>query len=414
MSRDGQDTTPAVALDLTGPLAAGAGERIVAVTVKGLPEGACLSAGAPDGKGAWSLAPGDLDGLTLTPPTDGPPPFCLDVEARLEDDTGQTSIADLLIEVAPPGHTTDTPAQSHVIPLNLTPMSGAWPMTVHGLPPGATLTAGTDNGDGTWTVKGPDLETLALLPSDGFSGSISLTFRPAGDGLAPPTQVSIEVPAAGAKPSAPVKPRSHNVRLTARLVPIRNRRPTRVERIVEPDGFEADIPDLETAAAEMEALKVKIDELRVQLEDARDGTEAERVQTVSGIEERIADLKSKASDLRDEMERLRAVRDEMLEEAAAEHTEEIARLKADSQTLRDRLEALRDEGPEATEKAVQAAREEISTLQQRVGDLRDEAEVRATAYREQEDAIRSDGQEKITALKEEVSALRDQLEAGLD
>ena len=65
------DGPPARAVPLTIGLPdalAGAPDRVVLVVVRGLPEGASLSAGAASGDGSWLLAPQDLPGLSLTPP----------------------------------------------------------------------------------------------------------------------------------------------------------------------------------------------------------------------------------------------------------------------------------------------------------------------------------------------------------
>ncbi|MAN79766.1 MAG: hypothetical protein CMF64_05170 [Magnetovibrio sp.] len=50
-------------------------------------------------------------------------------------------------------------------------------VTIGGVPDGASLSAGTDNGDGTWTVSGDDLEGLSLsVPFDGEVEAFDLTF----------------------------------------------------------------------------------------------------------------------------------------------------------------------------------------------------------------------------------------------
>ncbi|WP_181838600.1 Ig-like domain-containing protein, partial [Thalassospira profundimaris] len=47
-------------------------------------------------------------------------------------------------------------------------------VTISGVPDGATLSAGTDNGDGTWTLSSDQLEGLTITPPDDFSGSFDL------------------------------------------------------------------------------------------------------------------------------------------------------------------------------------------------------------------------------------------------
>ncbi|MCD1594385.1 Ig-like domain-containing protein, partial [Thalassospira xiamenensis] len=48
-------------------------------------------------------------------------------------------------------------------------------VTISGVPEGAKLSAGTDNGDGSWTLSAADLNGLTITPADDFSGSFDLT-----------------------------------------------------------------------------------------------------------------------------------------------------------------------------------------------------------------------------------------------
>ena len=47
-------------------------------------------------------------------------------------------------------------------------------ITISGVPEGARLSGGTDNGDGTWLLEPSDLAGLTITPPENFSGSISL------------------------------------------------------------------------------------------------------------------------------------------------------------------------------------------------------------------------------------------------
>ncbi|MEQ8503910.1 MAG: tandem-95 repeat protein [Rhodospirillales bacterium] len=47
-------------------------------------------------------------------------------------------------------------------------------ITISGVPEGAQLSGGTDNGDGTWLLEPSDLAGLTITPPENFSGSISL------------------------------------------------------------------------------------------------------------------------------------------------------------------------------------------------------------------------------------------------
>ena len=48
-------------------------------------------------------------------------------------------------------------------------------LRLSGIPAGATLSAGSNNGDGSWTLSGADLNNLYLFTPSGFSGTLNLT-----------------------------------------------------------------------------------------------------------------------------------------------------------------------------------------------------------------------------------------------
>ncbi|MBI2977749.1 MAG: hypothetical protein HYY38_02750, partial [Rhodospirillales bacterium] len=51
-------------------------------------------------------------------------------------------------------------------------------LKISGVPEGATLSAGTDNGDGTWTLSSHDLDaldSLTLTPPADWSGNMALS-----------------------------------------------------------------------------------------------------------------------------------------------------------------------------------------------------------------------------------------------
>ena len=48
-------------------------------------------------------------------------------------------------------------------------------LLIFGIPGGATLSAGSNNGDGSWTLSGADLNNLYLFTPSGFSGTLNLT-----------------------------------------------------------------------------------------------------------------------------------------------------------------------------------------------------------------------------------------------
>ncbi|WP_175484493.1 Ig-like domain-containing protein, partial [Thalassospira sp. MIT1004] len=61
------------------------------------------------------------------------------------------------------------------IDAGLTDSSEVLTVTISGVPEGANLSAGTDNGDGSWTLSAADLNGLSITPAEDFSGSFDLT-----------------------------------------------------------------------------------------------------------------------------------------------------------------------------------------------------------------------------------------------
>ncbi|OSQ41526.1 hypothetical protein, partial [Thalassospira alkalitolerans] len=60
------------------------------------------------------------------------------------------------------------------IDAGLTDSSEVLTVTISGVPDGASLSAGTNNGDGTWTLSSSELDGLKITPADDFSGSFDL------------------------------------------------------------------------------------------------------------------------------------------------------------------------------------------------------------------------------------------------
>ena len=158
------------------------------MTISGVPTGATLSAGTDNGDGTWTLSGGDLEGLSLTPAADSDADFTLSVTATSTDGTDTaTTTGTMTVSVAPDA---DAPTltvadvsgtEDTAIPLNiaagLTDLDGSETLsvTISGVPTGATLSAGTDNGDGTWTLSGGDLEGLSLTPAADSDADFTLS-----------------------------------------------------------------------------------------------------------------------------------------------------------------------------------------------------------------------------------------------
>lgn len=173
-----------IALTLAASMPAGTGETVDTITVTGVPDGAILSAGTDNNDGTWTLSPDDLDGLTLTPPTDYNGTLSLGVIATSTD--GATASGGFDIAIAP---LADVPqlavsdavgAEDGTIALTLAASMPAdttealYTITIEGVPEGATLNAGLDNGDGTWTLTPDLMDGLTLTPPQDFNGTINL------------------------------------------------------------------------------------------------------------------------------------------------------------------------------------------------------------------------------------------------
>jgi len=187
----GQEDRP-VALNLSAALTDMDGSEVLSIVISGLPEGARLSAGLNNGDGSWTLTPAQLSGLTLTPPADwsGSVSLTLLAHAR-ETSNGSVSTTRATFQVqvaaeadAPVVSARDTTGlEDQPIPLSLaaalTDRDGSEVLSVAilGVPAGATLSHGTRQADGSWSVDPADLPHLAITPPQNFSGSFELTLR---------------------------------------------------------------------------------------------------------------------------------------------------------------------------------------------------------------------------------------------
>ncbi|MCC4239117.1 Ig-like domain-containing protein [Thalassospira povalilytica] len=173
----------AISLDISAGLSDAS--EILSITISGVPDGATLSAGTDNGDGTWTLSAGDLDGLTITPPEDYSGGFDLDVTVTSTDGNDTSSISDTItvgvtaVADAPDLAVSDASgnedsAISLDISAGLGDASETLSVTISGVPDGATLSAGTDNGDGTWTLSAGDLDGLTITPPDDYSGSFDL------------------------------------------------------------------------------------------------------------------------------------------------------------------------------------------------------------------------------------------------
>jgi Ca2+-binding RTX toxin-like protein len=201
-----------IPLSIACDIPPGSSPASVSILISGVPEGASLSAGTNLGGGTWSLTVRQLNGLKLTPPSNSGDDFVLTVTAT--GDGGSTT-AELPVTVAAvadaPKLTVVTPtvvstkgvvlngtnwgdwlaggagsdtisggkgddviigdrrtrggSASLNIKAALTDLDGSETLVVRisGLPPCASLSAGTRNADGSWTLTVNQLNGLEVL-----------------------------------------------------------------------------------------------------------------------------------------------------------------------------------------------------------------------------------------------------------
>ncbi len=173
----------AIALNISASLADSS--ETLSLTINGVPSGATLSAGTQNPDGSWSLAPADLAGLTVTPPANYAGSFALTIAATSSESmSSATTTANINVTVAgvadaPTLSVADvTGAEDSAIALNLsaalTDSSESLAVRITGVPSGASLSAGTQEPDGSWSLAPADLAGLSITPPPDYSGLISL------------------------------------------------------------------------------------------------------------------------------------------------------------------------------------------------------------------------------------------------
>src|SRR6201999_847571 len=159
----------------------------LSVTISGLPAGATLSAGTHNADGSYTLTPAELAGLTLTPGANWIGDANLTVTATsAENGTTASTVATLPITVT---GVADAPSLSvagasgpedSAIPLTIAAAltdndpGETLSLTLSGLPAGATLSAGTHNADGSYTLTPAELAGLTLTPGANWIGDANL------------------------------------------------------------------------------------------------------------------------------------------------------------------------------------------------------------------------------------------------
>ncbi|MGL5097833.1 MAG: hypothetical protein ACRDD1_19765, partial [Planctomycetia bacterium] len=190
----------AIPLAISAALVDADGSESLSIRVSGVPAGATLSVGTPDGSGAFLLTPLQLTGLTLMPPPSFAGPLNLTVTAiARETANGQTASTPTTLAVTVVDPTASPPLltvqaasgeQGSAIPISIsaTPTDGDGSETVSvrlsGLPTGATLSVGISDGLGNFVLTASQLIGLTLkLPVAGsFNFTVTATTTESSNG----------------------------------------------------------------------------------------------------------------------------------------------------------------------------------------------------------------------------------------
>jgi hypothetical protein len=159
-------------------------------------DGAILSAGTLVSPGVYDLTPAQLAGLTVTPAANWHGNIAVSVSATSREpgngDT-QTSTSNFTVTVRAaadmPNATANDVSGAEDSTLALTglsaaltdtnPTNGAERLSVKivGIPEGSILSAGANNGDGSWTIPVASLAGLTLKPPKDYSGVMNLSLQ---------------------------------------------------------------------------------------------------------------------------------------------------------------------------------------------------------------------------------------------
>jgi hypothetical protein len=144
---------------------------VVSVTITGVPSDASLSAGTNNHDGSWTLTPDQLAGLTLTAGEVPTTPVTLTVTATNTSGTTASASQTIALTVNPVAPKLSAPASLTVIEDGSVPLgisvatadtNDTVSVTIAGVPSDASLSAGTNNGGGSWTLTPAQLAGLTL------------------------------------------------------------------------------------------------------------------------------------------------------------------------------------------------------------------------------------------------------------
>ncbi|MCP3658563.1 MAG: hypothetical protein GY766_27300, partial [Herbaspirillum sp.] len=186
------------------------GSETQTVVISGVPSEVTLSAGTDNGDGTWTVSTGDLGSLSATPDADYNGTFDLTITATAvegENQDTETASETFTVTISAVG---DAPAivanavttdEDTGVALNISAtVPGSTEtvdsVTISGLPDGATLSAGTDNGDGSYTLTPAQLTGLTLTPADDSDADFDLSISATStDGTTTTATQSVDVAA---------------------------------------------------------------------------------------------------------------------------------------------------------------------------------------------------------------------------
>ncbi|HAS89861.1 MAG TPA: hypothetical protein DCS48_11245, partial [Desulfovibrio sp.] len=195
----------------------------LSVQISNVPDGVSLSHGTDLGNGVWSVDPADLGNLTVTPPADFSGSFDLEITSTATESDGSTASTSDTFTVSVSG-VADAPEldvqnatgaeDDTSIPLDISSAltdldsSETLSITVSNIPQGFTLNAGTDNGDGSWTLAPSSLAGLTITAPEDYSGEFNLSVSATSteaDGDTHTTSTTLPVSITGKADSPEVK-----------------------------------------------------------------------------------------------------------------------------------------------------------------------------------------------------------------
>jgi alpha-tubulin suppressor-like RCC1 family protein len=187
------EDTPVTLTILHSLLDADGSEHLSDLFISNVPEGALFSSGQKIQKHIWQFQKSELSQLTFTPPLNDDSDLSLYLSATATENSNSQSASATqtlqisVLAVADPADYTipqNIYGDSDVyFPMNMMALrtdvdgSETLRLIVSNMPSGAKLSAGTDNGDNSWTVDEKDIPGLQLIPprQDDSEFSLAIT-----------------------------------------------------------------------------------------------------------------------------------------------------------------------------------------------------------------------------------------------